>query len=697
MIKLNDFYFGDVTGDTIDSVNYIECKEFSHDEKVSIIVPAFSSNEMLFTAIKSIQNQSYINSELSIIYDGLAPAHADHIRLSGTRIFINIGAYGARNHGLKHATGEFITVHDADDWSHPQKLEMQVKALLDNPQAVASVSHWARCTTDMQFETRPDGTVVHRNISSLMIRREVFERLGYWDRVSVNADTEYYYRILAAYGPDSIVEVLPGVPLALGRRHAASLTMQPETHWKTQFGGVRKEYMDAAHAWHKECARTGNWYMPFAPKERPFPVPALIDRAVLELGEQVWPHLKGKQACPEGEGDKRPCILLCGHAAGDRQFGAERSLLDVAKAIAALGYRLVVTLPERNMAYFDALAPLCSDIVLLPSPWREDEEVWPIALDACRRLIQHFKVDLVHVNTLVNRVPLLAARELGVKSILHVRELLGWDSSLTKAMGGTKQAAQCDPLLLADRLIANSAYTARCLLAEQPQWQSKLRVVTNTVTLEGSWQPGAPKPKEKKTVAKLRVGMVSSNLPKKGLDDFLKVARASYASDLPLQFVLIGPANEHTEAIAAELPSNMILSGYADSPEMALARLDILLNLSQFQESFGRTVAEAMLAGKAVIAYRWGALPELVNNGVNGLLAHLGDIDGVVARLAILCRQPALLNELGVHAQQFARATFNEGRFQSELAQAYLGLIPEVKPLGRVESEAGQLSTVNSA
>ncbi len=629
---------------------------------------------MLSFAIDSVINQSVTNVLVNLVYDGESREKAAVRRSEIYRIdqlCINQGAYGARNHGLKHATGEFITVHDADDWSHPQKLEMQVKALLDNPEVVASVSHWARCTTDMQFETRPDGTVVHRNISSLMIRREVFERLGYWDRVSVNADTEYYYRILAAYGPESIVEVLPGVPLALGRRHEGSLTMQPETHWRTQFGGVRKEYMDAAHEWHKECAKSNDWYMPFAPTARPFPVPELIDRSVLELGEHVWPHIRGKHLAREGA----TVVLLCGHAASEMQFGAERSLLDVASAIHALGYRLIVTLPERNMAYLDALKPWCSDILLLPSPWRQDEEVWPIALDAYRRLMTHFNIALVHVNTLVNRVPLLAARELGVKTVLHVRELLGWDSALAKAMGEPSDAVN-KPLYLADRVIANSAYTARCLLATQPQWQSKLCVVTNTVTPTGESQSGQPLSSSLLMAERLRVGMVSSNLPKKGLMDFIQVARAAHTMGLPLQFVLIGPTNEHTDAIADTLPENITLAGYACSPDAALAQLDILLNLSQFQESFGRTVAEAMLAGKAVIAYRWGALPELIQNGVSGFLVHLGDIDGVVQRLALLCREPDWVHELGTHARQFAQAIFNDTRFQSELAKAYAGLIP---------------------
>nr|WP_256260996.1 glycosyltransferase family 4 protein [Shewanella sp. NIFS-20-20] len=474
---------------------------------------------------------------------------------------------------------------------------------------------------------------------------------------------------------------MPGVPLALGRRHEASLTMQPETHWSTQFGGVRKDYMDAAHEWHKACAKTGNWYMPFAPKERPFPVPELIDRAVLELGDHVWPHVRGKQSVgsqlsdkqrdEQNAGQESSTVLLCGHAASDKQFGAERSLLNVAKAIAGLGHKLIVTLPERNMAYLEELKPYCSDIVLMPSPWRQDDEVWPISLDAYQRLIKHFGVDLVHVNTLVNRVPLLAAWELGVPSALHVRELLNWDPALIAAMGDEDADTQVlNPLMLADRLIANSDYTAQCLLSQHPELVDKLAVVTNTVSMEGDWQAVNT---NKQT---LRIGMVSSNLPKKGLDDFVAIAKAGLAAKINTEFVLIGPVNEHTEVLQANMPANINMAGYANSPEEAMAQLDVLVNLSQFQESFGRTVAEAMLAAKPVIAYRWGALPELVTNGETGFLVHLGDTQGVLQRLELLCRQPEMMAGMGVKAQQIAKARFNDARFQTDLGKAYQDLLP---------------------
>ena len=68
----------------------------------------------------------------------------------------NGGAYVARNRGLAEAHGEFVTLHDADDWSHPDKIAAQADFLIrpsrsDRLHRPSS----ARATPDLVFGARP--------------------------------------------------------------------------------------------------------------------------------------------------------------------------------------------------------------------------------------------------------------------------------------------------------------------------------------------------------------------------------------------------------------------------------------------------------------------------------------------------------------------------------------------------------------
>jgi len=86
-----------------------------------------------------------------------------------------------------------------------------------------------------------------------------------------------------------------------------------------------------------------------------------------------------------------------------------------------------------------------------------------------------------------------------------------------------------------------------------------------------------------------------------------------------------------------------------------------------------------MLAGKPVICYRWGALPELIENGSNGYLVHLGDIDGIVNRLNYLCEHPELIEKLGENGQAIAHSRFNQYDFQAKLGSAYRSILQSKK------------------
>lgn len=266
--------------------------EGSDKPLVSVIIPAFNTAEGLLTALQSLVNQTLAGAfpgavEVLVVDDASTDNTAavaeqfarQHPSVRVLRQPVNSGAYAARNRGLAEARGQCITVHDADDWSHPRKLEVQWQGLQEHPQWMACNSHWVRCTPGLVFSRwRMETGWIYRNTSSLMFRRKVYETLGFWDEVRVEADTEYYRRIRRAFGPETTGEVLPGVPLSFGRVLPSALTVHPETHLVTQFRGVRADYRKAAFEWHEQATTPEDLYMPRNAGQRAFEAPAGILR-----------------------------------------------------------------------------------------------------------------------------------------------------------------------------------------------------------------------------------------------------------------------------------------------------------------------------------------------------------------------------------------------------------------------------------
>ncbi|MBE0465003.1 MAG: glycosyltransferase family 2 protein [Halomonadaceae bacterium] len=262
-------------------------KDWANGEKslVSIIMPVFNAEKHLETALHSLARQLYTDLEVIVVDDAstdntLTIAQAFSQQDARFRVLAqprNQGAYAARNRGLAASKGAFITVHDSDDWSHPQKIELQVKGLKTQPAWKACFSDWVRCSTELMFNRwrleALDGWI-YRNTSSFMFRREVFETLGFWDVVRVDADTEYFQRFTAAFGVKAFGGVKRGVPLAFGRSLPTSLSQAGPTHLVTQFKGVRCEYREAAAQWHAGADQPSDLYLSDNPKTRPFPSPA---------------------------------------------------------------------------------------------------------------------------------------------------------------------------------------------------------------------------------------------------------------------------------------------------------------------------------------------------------------------------------------------------------------------------------------
>ena len=137
--------------------------------KVSVIIPTYKRSEAVMTAVQSVLTQTYQDIEVIVVDDNLAESDhrsrtsalfADHLadRVKYLMNPRNMGGALARNVGIEHAVGQFITFLDDDDVYKPDKVGIQVKAMEEN--------HWDLCFMDAEMRT-PDGQLLVKRSHTL--------------------------------------------------------------------------------------------------------------------------------------------------------------------------------------------------------------------------------------------------------------------------------------------------------------------------------------------------------------------------------------------------------------------------------------------------------------------------------------------------------------------------------------------------
>lgn len=151
------------------------------------------------------------------------------------------------------------------------------------------------------------------------------------------------------------------------------------------------------------------------------------------------------------------------------------------------------------------------------------------------------------------------------------------------------------------------------------------------------------------------VGNVSRVLLEKGHDVFLKAALLVLAHKPGIRFLVVGDgeALDSVKALAARLgiSRQVVFAGMRrDIPEL-LSCMDIFV-FPAVNEAFGLCVAEALASGRRIIAARSAAVPEIVRDGVDGLLFPPGDEQALARSVLRVLDDPALAVMLARNALQ---------------------------------------------
>lgn len=126
------------------------------NEMISIIIPVYNVEPYLKRCIESVICQTYTNLEIILVDDGSTDSSGsicDEYEARDDRIFVyhikNGGPGAARNYGIEHSEGKYITFVDSDDWIEPEMYEKLMNFAKKNNTEITG------CAPQKNFE---DGT-----------------------------------------------------------------------------------------------------------------------------------------------------------------------------------------------------------------------------------------------------------------------------------------------------------------------------------------------------------------------------------------------------------------------------------------------------------------------------------------------------------------------------------------------------------
>lgn len=168
--------------------------------------------------------------------------------------------------------------------------------------------------------------------------------------------------------------------------------------------------------------------------------------------------------------------------------------------------------------------------------------------------------------------------------------------------------------------------------------------------------------------------LVGRDCFRKGLPVLLSALRRLRSRLPELRLEVIGDEYPHGrragKILAAGLPVRFLPGMPTAELRERYARAAALI-LPSYQEAFGLVLLEAMAAGLPVVASRVGGIPELVEDGVNGLLFTCGRAEELAEKIKMLMTEPKLRERLAQAGRETIPGRFDLPRLAAGLEQVY--------------------------
>ena len=335
--------------------------------------------------------------------------------------------------------------------------------------------------------------------------------------------------------------------------------------------------------------------------------------------------------------------------------------------------------------YLALMGRSLENLTIVPSLGREIRGAQDLfAFVQLYRLIRQMRPHIVHTHTAkAGTLGRLAARLARVPVVIHTYHghvLQGYFSPVK-----TRVFLSIERWLArwTDRLLTVSEAVRRDLLTLRIGSPERLRVIPLGLDLDPFLRCEGLRGQLRAELAvgdALLVGIVARLVPIKRHEDFLTAA-AAVASRLPnSRFLVIGDGElrPKLEARARVLGLDRqlyFLSWRGDLPRV-YADLDLVV-LTSANEGLPVSLIEAMASARPVVATRVGGVPDLVEDGVAGVLVPPGEPRALAEAMVTLLADPERRRDMGEAGRKRAHPAFSAERLVQDMDQLYTELLAE--------------------
>ncbi|MGH9617061.1 MAG: glycosyltransferase, partial [Acidobacteriaceae bacterium] len=170
---------------------------------------------------------------------------------------------------------------------------------------------------------------------------------------------------------------------------------------------------------------------------------------------------------------------------------------------------------------------------------------------------------------------------------------------------------------------------------------------------------------------------LSNFRPVKRIQDVIRIF-AGVAKEMPARLLMVGdgPDRSSAEWLAKSLKISDRVSflGKHDQVNQLLPAADLMLMPSEL-ESFGLAALEAMACEVPTIATNVGGVPELIQDGVTGLLFPVGDVDSMTAAAVGLLKDRGRLIAMAKAGRAEAQRTYCASRVIPKYEEFYESIL----------------------